>query len=249
MDDRERLHGIDVIRGIAIISMVAFHACYDLVYLYGVRLPLLSGPVVDIWRASISWTFLVVAGSMCCLSHDNLRRAGRYLALSLAIFVVTFVAGVDDPISFGIIFCMGASTLVAALLERVDALPSGVPATIALAVAFVVLLHLPAGTIGIGTARAAVPSAPYECALLAWLGFPGPGFVSGDYYPLLPYCLLYLAGTGLWRTFGERISPVMTRVRCRPLEFVGRHPLAIYVAHQPIILGFLWALASLGVIG
>ncbi len=230
-------------------SMVAFHTCYDLVYLCGVALPWFGGALMDVWRASISWTFLLVAGAMCSLSRDNFKRSLRYLALALAIFAVTSLAAVDDPISFGIIFCMGASTLVYAGLERAGVAPTGWPAAALLTLAFVLLLGLPYGKVGIGPLALDVPRAPYECGLLSWLGFPGPSFVSGDYYPLLPYCLLYLAGAAAWRTWGHWLGSALAHLRCKPLELVGQHPLVIYVVHQPLVLGVLWCLSRLGVVG
>ena len=240
-DGRARVHGFDVIRGAAVVSMVAFHLCYDLAYIRGVPLPWFRGLAQDAWRASISWTFLLVAGCMCAYSHNNTRRSLRYLALALAIFVVTTLVRVDVPISFGIIYCMGASTLAYAALDRMRALPRSPAALVAIALAltaaFVACLGVPCGTLGMGTASVVIPRAPYDTNLLSWLGFPGPRFSSGDYYPLIPYSLLYLAGSMLGRLMKRLGAPWWLRgLRCRPLEFVGRHALAVYVVHQPVLL-------------
>lgn len=43
-----RIHGYDVIRGFSVISMVGFHLCYDLVYLYGVKLSWFRPPLQDV---------------------------------------------------------------------------------------------------------------------------------------------------------------------------------------------------------
>ena len=113
-----RIHGYDVIRGVSVISMIGFHLCYDLVYLYGVDLSWFRPPLQDVWRASISWTFILIAGIMATYSRSNFKRGCRYLVVAAAIFLVTTVAAVDTPISFGIIYCMGASTLVAEAIRR-----------------------------------------------------------------------------------------------------------------------------------
>ncbi|MFQ7392705.1 MAG: heparan-alpha-glucosaminide N-acetyltransferase domain-containing protein [Collinsella aerofaciens] len=39
-----------------------------------------------------------------------------------------------------------------------------------------------------------IPKTIYPVPYLAWLGFPSPGFVSGDYYPIIPFIFMYLAG-------------------------------------------------------
>ena len=241
----ERLHLIDALRGFSIVSMVGFHFCYDLVYIAGMRLDWFRPPLEDVWRASISWTFLAIAGCMCVMSRNNLRRAGKYAALALAINVVTSIAGVDAAISFGIIFCMAASTLIAWLLEKLHASPKGPGAALALFVCFIAFLHVSAGTVGVGPWRLVLPRWPYEVGLFSWLGFPGPGFVSGDYYPVLPYSLLFLAGSAMGSWWKERGFPsVFSTFRCPPLEAICRHPLEVYVAHQPLLLAITYVVQS-----
>ena len=189
-----RVHGYDVIRGLAVISMVGFHFCYDLATLKGASIPWFIPPFQDVWRASISWTFLIVAGVMCSYSRSNLRRGVRYLVLALVIFAVTTIAAVDTPISFGIIYCMGASTLCAWALDSVGAFPRG-PRGLALsalvfALLFVLCLGVPSGTIGFapfGGPFLRLTRVPYDSGFLSWLGFPGPHFSSGVYYPPLPF--------------------------------------------------------------
>ena len=44
-----------------------------------------------------------------------------------------------------------------------------------------------------------LPAALYQWDALAVLGFHSPGFSSTDYFPLLPWFFLYLAGYFLWR--------------------------------------------------
>jgi len=232
-----RIRLIDAVRGFSVVSMVLFHLCYDLYFLSGVDIPWFVPPFRDIWRASISWTFLFVAGISCSLSRSNLRRSGRYLALAAAIFVATTVAAVDTPINFGIIFCMGASTLLYALLERMGATPRGELAALVLFVLFLACQGVPHGHVGLLGLDLELPRAPYETGLLSWLGFMGPHFSSGDYYPLIPYALCYLSGAAFARSdTGDRVLAAVRDWGCAPLEAVGRHPLAIYVALQPIIL-------------
>lgn len=235
-----RLRLIDALRGFSVISMVGFHLCYDLAFLAGRALPFFEPPFRDVWRASISWTFLVIAGLMCSQSRNNLRRALRYLTVSLVIYLATSLAGVDDPISFGIIFCMGASTLLAWAFMRLGILRGSLVATCVLAALFLVCLPVPQGYLGLAGARLALPRALYATSWLSWLGFPGPHFVSGDYYPLVPYGLLYLSGGCFGLHVSKRGWPSWAyQAGCRPLEFVGRHALEVYILHQPILLVLL----------
>lgn len=217
--------------------MVLFHLCYDLTALAGIDLAWFRPPLEDVWRATIAWTFLAVAGVMCSLSHDNLTRSLRYLGVALAIWLVTTLVAVDTPISFGIVFCIGASTLIDSLLERLHLEPAGWPMAALLAVLFVLCLGIPHGTLGAGSLTVRLPEAPYLSGWLDWLGFPSPTFASGDYYPLLPFSLMYGAGIAAGRALGRSGYPRwFLRARCRPLEFLGRHALAIYLIHQPLLL-------------
>lgn len=234
---RGRVRVFDVWRGISVISMVLFHYCYDLRYLSGMSLPWFAPPLQDIWRASISWSFIFIAGCMCPLSRNNLKRGGVYALFAVGIFAVTSLAAVDTPISFGVIYCMAACTLVEWVLERLGARPHGYLAAFLLFLAFLLCLGLPDGTVGIGPVQVALPHGLYSTEWLSWLGIPGPRFASGDYYPLLPYLLLYLAGTSCGSLWHERGYPSWAYGNvAKPLQLVGRHALLVYVLHQPVLL-------------
>ena len=242
---RTRVGIFDVVRGAAVVSMVAFHLCYDLKFIAGVELGWLAPPLQDVWRCSISWTFLFVAGCMCPLSRNNFRRALVYGAVAVCIWVVTTIAAVDTPISFGIIYCMAACTLVASLLGRAHALPRGPVAAAVLIVVFLALQGLRDGTVGLGPLTRELPRELYETPWLAWLGLPGGGFSSGDYYPLLPYLALYLAGAALGSTWARIGYPTWAReARLEPLTWIGRHALLIYAAHQPVLLLIAFTVVS-----
>lgn len=242
----QRVHGYDVIRGFSVISMVLFHLCYDLAYLYDVDMAWFASPLQDVWRASISWTFLLVAGIMCSYSRSNLRRGAKYLAVAALVFVATTAAAVDTPVSFGIIYCMGFSTLAGHLYLKVAnraSMRANVIFAAALAALFIVCLGIPTGTFGLrafGGPFIRVPAAPYASGHLSWLGFPGPHFASGDYYPPLPFTLPFLAGASMGVVIRAKGAPkALVELRCRPLEFVGRHALPVYVLHQPLMLELL----------
>ena len=237
-----RVHVYDVVRGFSVISMVLFHLCYDLKFILGMNLGWFAPPFQDIWRASISWVFVFVAGCMYAYSRDNLRRSAKYLLVALVIYVATTVTSVDDPINFGIIYCMGACTLTTWAMDRMGIRLRGPIAGTVCAVLFVLFLPLASGHLGIGGLVVDVPPVLYSTPWLNWLGLPGPGFISADYYPLLPYLLLYLVGANIGTHWKESGMPaVLQNVAFEPLEIVGRLALPIYVLHQPVLLLLLGA--------
>ncbi len=233
-----RMALFDIVRGFSVISMVLFHLCYDIRYIYGAGCLWFKPPLQDVWRASISWTFLFVAGCMCSFSRNNLKRSVRYLAASAAVFVVTTLVAVDTPISFGIIFCMGASTLIVALLDHFKCAPRGWWAVVLFVLAFLLLRGVPQGSVGLASFQVTLPQSLYATPYWSFLGFPGPGFASGDYYPLIPFSLMYLAGVAAGRTWMQEGFPAwFSTVSCKPLQFVGRHALPVYLFHQPLLIG------------
>lgn len=229
---RSRIAAIDTLRGFTVVSMVAFHATYDLAYLYGVPVAWFTqGPAQELWRISISWVFLVLAGWMCSLSRSNLKRGIVYAGAAAAVWAATSIAAVDTPVTFGILFCMAGSTLVFTVVERYA------PTFIA---GHAMILALVAAALSCCTY--AVPHTRYAVDGLAWLGFPNASFASGDYYPLIPFGFLYLTGAcaGLaWNRAGRAYPTWMLRDWAPPLTWIGRHSLAIYLLHQPMLLGIL----------
>lgn len=170
----------------------------------------------------------VIAGWMCTLSRNNAKRAAKYAAAALVVWIATTLVSVDDSVNFGIIYCMATCTAVAAVARpMLKKVPSTWGITICLA--------LFAATWGI-------PKSTYSFSYLAWLGFPGPWFVSGDYYPIIPFIFMYLTGYFAARTAQRCEHPAPSWAYANPvpaLASLGRHALPFYLLHQPIILGFL----------
>ena len=165
---------------------------------------------------------------MCTLSRNNIKRAVKYAAAALVVWVATTLVSVDDSVNFGIIFCMAACTAIVALARPVlDRVPTVWGITICLI---------------LFACTWSIPKAVYPIPYLAWLGFPGPDFVSGYYYPLIPFIFMYLAGFFAARTAqkANRKAPAWTYENPIPaLASLGRHALPFYLLHQPIILGVL----------
>ena len=57
-----RYRKLDAIRGIALINMIAYHAIWDLVYLYGFQWDWYQSEIGYIWQQGICWTFIFLSG-------------------------------------------------------------------------------------------------------------------------------------------------------------------------------------------
>lgn len=74
----------------------------------------------------------------------------------------------------------------------------------------------------------------------AYIGFPGIEFWSADYFPLVPWLFLYVSGFYMYIIFKKHnLLKIFYGTTIKPLEFMGRHSLVIYMLHQPVIYGVL----------
>ena len=72
--------------------------------------------------------------------------------------------------------------------------------------------------------------------------YASPGFVSGDYYPIIPFIFMYLAGyfpAHIAQSIDKTVPSWAYANPLPALASLGRHALPFYLLHQPIILGIL----------
>lgn len=152
---------------------------------------------------------------------------------------VSQVAG--SPIHWGVLTLLGAAAL---LTIPLDPLLRRLPARAGLAGSFCLfflLREVNQGYLGFeGAALLTLPADWYQNSLTALLGFPGPDFFSADYFSLLPWLFLFWTGYFLYRLRPEGEG---RELRLPLVTTLGRHSLAAYLLHQPLIYGVLWMFA------
>ena len=244
---RRRIAALDALRGLTLLSMIAYHTCWDLVYLFGMDWDWYRGTGAYIWQQSICWTFILLSGFCWSMGKRPLRRGLTVFACGWVVTAVTVVFMPVEQIWFGVLTLIGACMLLLIPLERVlRHVPAGVGLASAAAL-FALLRNVNRGTFGFESlVLGSVPEGLYRDLFTAWLGFPGPGFSSTDYFSLVPWLFLFLAGYFLRRLLDrplERLDPDV--LRCPPLCALGRWSLPVYMLHQPVVYGVLLAGAAL----
>ena len=237
-----RHHDIDTIRGCALVSMIAYHGCWDLVYLWGFDWGWYRSFGAYVWQQSICWTFILLSGYCFFLGRRPVKRGLVTFAAGALVSAVTAVVMPEDPVFCGILTFMGLATLLTVplkpLLQRMPP-RLGLAASISL---FLLLRDVNDGFLGFeGIRIAAMPEG--TDLFTAVLGFPPAGFHSSDYFALLPW--LFLFWTGL---FLSRLRPERDDLLLRPIPLVtamGRHSLLIYLAHQPLLYALIPAAVNL----
>ena len=245
MVKRVRFDGLDTMRGITLISMIAFHASWDLVYMFGVNWPWYRSFGAYVWQQSICWTFILLSGYCLHLGRHRLRRGLAAFAGGAAVSLVTMIAMPGSSVFCGVLTFLGTATLLSVPLEP---LLRRIPARTGLAgcfLLFMLLRDVNEGYFGFEGARiAAVPDGLYRNLFTACLGFPPGGFTSTDYFPLLPWLFLFLTGYFLYDLHRDTPSRL-----CIPgVTAMGRHSLVVYLLHQPLIYGVLMGLELLNIL-
>ena len=207
---------LDELRGLAILNMILFHLCWNIDHLLNIPLPWYHGTAAHVWQLYICGSFLLLAG-MCI--HYTRRLARHILTLggaAVLITVVTYLAGSETLIVFGILHCMTLCFLCYLLLRpcccgSCNSRARSCPHAISL------YISCPAALLG----DRSVPNhlaVCMVCLLLAVARWPAvPRFLFGRLFPIFPYLFLFLAGYFLGKL---PLPDWMRRSHCRPLAWL-----------------------------
>ena len=243
MEEKIRYGLLDTLRGAAIVSMAAYHAVWDCVYMFYISLPWFRGTLGRLWQQSICWTFILLSGFCMALGRNTPKRGLTVFLAGALVSVVTMVFMPSQGILFGVLTLIGSCMLIGAAAARpLEKCPPFIGAAVC-ALLFLLTWGVNDGWIGIGGIELArLPRGLYRGLLASYLGFTAPGFSSADYFSLLPWGFLFFCGyfvSRIWQKAGR--MEFFNRRGIPALNFLGRHSLVIYIVHQPLIYGVLWA--------
>jgi uncharacterized membrane protein len=240
LKENKRYYLLDSLRGISIISMIAFHLCYDLFMIYGINTSWYFYPITAVWERSICVVFILVSGMCLNFSGNGIKRG---ILLNLAGFAVTCVTVIAEPnqaVWFGVLNLIGCSMMIVSVLsdnlKKIRPLSGALISFLLYAVSYDVP-KVYVGLFGLDIVR--LPDFLYSCKYLAFLGFPSSDFFSTDFFPLIPWIFLFAAGFFLWNFIVEKNLTKYFELKIPVLDKIGRYSLWIYLAHQPIIMGIL----------
>ena len=154
---------LDELRGLDLVSMMLYHACWDMMFLFGIWMDWYIGWPGRLWQQSICWVFILLSGFCVPLGHRTLKRGAQVFAAGALVTVVTLVFMPEDRVVFGVLTFLGSAMLLTGVLEP---LLKKIPPAAGLAVSavlFALTYHLDERWLGFGGLR------------LAPLGLPGAG--------------------------------------------------------------------------
>jgi uncharacterized membrane protein len=240
----ERYWEIDLLRGTAVLMMIAFHFVFDLNFLRIYKVQVYSG-WLGVFAYTIGTMFLLLVGVSLTISYRRAKghlestqlgwkyskRGLEIFGLGIVITAVTLVYPGNGFVVFGILHCIGLSIIISYLLLPYKWLSLAIGAMI-VALGIIVVQRT------------------YSLPWLVWLGFAPHGFYSIDYFPILPWLGVVLIGIFIGNmVYPDRVQ-VLRKVNTdrvpltRPIRYLGQHSLVIYLLHQPILFAILYPLAT-----
>lgn len=234
-----RLAAIDAARAAALVAMACFHGLWDLGNLRLTPDNYAATPAGRHAAEGIAGSFLLLVGIGLVLMNGQgirlrptLQRLGRVAGGALLVTLATRIVFPDAYVFFGILHCIAVASVIG-----LPFLFLPWPVTLAAAVAII--------------AAPLLVQADWLDSPLLW--FIGLGRImprTNDYVPLFPWFGIVLLGIVLGRL---ALTP-LSRSRLgaweprtsfgRAATFAGRHSLAVYLVHQPVLFGLAFVLAQ-----
>ena len=230
---------IDLARGLALVAMAIYHGIWDLGFFQLVPADVPSSPPMRLFAQAIGSSFLLLSGAGLVLATRRgfvaasfLKRLAKIVAAAALVSVATYYAFPESFIHFGILHHIAVASVVALAF-----LHAPVWLTLAIAIVAFVLPHVAANE-------------ALNAPLVQWLGLGTREPRTNDWWPILPWFAMTLAGVALMKLALPRISAGLAswtpgNAGTRGLVFAGRHSLLVYLVHQPVLLLVLFVVSRL----
>ena len=223
---------LDELRGLDLVSMMLYHACWDMMFLFGIWMDWYAGMPGRLWQQTICWVFILLSGFCAPFGRHMLRRGVTVFAAGALVTAVTLVFMPGGRVIFGVLTFLGTAMLLTGVLEPL--LKKVMPAVglAVSAVLFAVCYPVGLGWVGLGGWKLMLPQSLYANYFTAFFGFLPFDFYSTDYFALLPWLFLFWAGYYLHKAVGRRRMEPLRRSVCPALGLDGP-PLAFAVSAAP----------------
>lgn len=238
---------LDKIRGFTLISMLAYHTIWDLVYIFGLPWLWYSSPLGFLWQQSICWSFILLSGFCWSFGRRKLKRGLIVFLAGGLVTAATVLFMPESRVVFGVLSLLGSCMLLMIPLEKLLKKCKALPGLACAFALFALSYHVNQGYLGFfGLNLYKLPQALYSNLLTSYLGFPPAGFYSSDYFSLFPWLFLFITGYFLHRIFESRaLLPKLKGQGSSILSWLGQKSLPVYLLHQPLIYGLLYLIFSL----
>lgn len=227
---RERYQAVDALRGLSIILMVVYHFFFDLTMLGLFPYKVMFCKIVEILQIFFAALFVAMSGASSVFSSNLYKRSAKLLICAAVVTVATYLFDSSGFVVFGILHFLGTASLVCAVFKKFMFKINVNP------VIWIVLFVV---------SRIAL-NRTFDVPHLWLLGVCDGNFVSTDYFPIFPWIFAYFAGISFGKAAtAGRLNGAFYQFKAPPLAWVGRHTLAVYLLHQPVIMAIMFLVLKL----
>jgi uncharacterized membrane protein len=225
---------LDAWRGIAVGAMAIYHFTWDLAFFSFIPGSALRSGLFVFSGHAIACSFLAIAGfALAIASRPTLhmrqfwKRLAKLLAAAVLVTVATWIAFPATFVSFGILHCIAAASLIS--LAFIHA-----PASLTLITGAAVFL--------VGSMIAL----PAFDAVNGWIGLGERIPLTNDWRPIFPWSGAMLIGLAAGQFVLDRnLFAKPASAPPRMAVVAGQHSLLIYLVHQPLLFGLVWLAAQI----
>jgi len=272
-EKKERIWEIDFLRGFCVVLMILDHLAFLIAYYfgpswYGTYAYYLKGlgdsftrfcyywvesDVRDVIHPIVLFVFFSISGISCSFSKSNFKRGLELLIIALLYTAGSYIAeqmGISGVfVAFGVLDFLAVCILLYAVIAWASKnnkfIICLISAAIIITSACLYYLYDP----------------PEDTPIIFAIVFPpenGRGlpakfysqeyFSPGDLFTLVPYLSFFFAGVFLQPILYPRrrsLLPKLNRGWQKPISFVGRHALIVYVIHVVLLAVILAAISYL----
>ena len=108
---------LDAMRGLTLISMIAYHTVWDMVYIFGQNWDWFESYSAYIWQQSICCSFILLSGFCWSFGQKKWKRGLLVFGAGVLISLITIVFMPENRILFGVLTLLGSCMLIMILLE------------------------------------------------------------------------------------------------------------------------------------
>ena len=228
---------LDLLRGISIIYVMLYHLLYDLIFFGGMDLPFFFTG----WWETVHQLFLIVlfgvSGICAGFSRNVLKRGATLFLMGEALTIATAIFMPDDIIVFGVLSCFGTIMLIYGVISPILKKVPNIIVFVVFTLLTVVFFDFARNESLFLLFTKVQLNLPDNIDYLYPIGITASGFRSADYFPLIPYGFIFLAGTAFSDFVKNGQLPAFIYSAKLPvINFLGRYSLWAYIIHQPVFM-------------
>ncbi|SFB35200.1 Uncharacterized membrane protein [Acetitomaculum ruminis DSM 5522] len=238
----KRLGAIDTLRGITIVSMIIYHFCWDMVFIFDMKWKWFHGMEALIWERLICISFIFISGFCLVYSKNPIKRGVLLFLLGGLITTITYLVMPKNLIVFGILTLIGSCLIFVGLCKKWLMKIPPIVGIVSFLLLFLLTVNVEQKSIVfLGRKLINLPGFLYQNYFSSYLGFPHSDFFSRDYFPIIPWIFIFLLGffvsIQIKKEMGNGKKFSLLKKEIPLFSILGKNSLIIYMIHQPLLYG------------